>query len=163
MSEQHRARIRAILGPREPAPEPATPAPAVPGDTFEERQRARRASGQHFQAAVLDRCEAQDPALRERGEAILAYEEPRPRSSPEAVAMLRTAFVALRLLNARREIALAGAYLEDNPGDTATQHRIAELLAYVAQVERRHPQAARLSVAGWRREGALDRHERTPR
>lgn len=109
--------------------------------TFEEEQRQRRAAGQTGTATLLDRLEAQAPHLREYAEWLLAAGGAQERR-PDQVALageLRDAILAVRELNARREISEINAFLTDQPDHPAAarwRQRVAELMAYVLEVER---------------------------
>lgn len=109
--------------------------------TFERRQQARRAAGQVGTAEVMARLEAQAPALREYAEWITdAPGGPTIPTDPiRAASELRDALLALRMLNARREMARILVFLEDQPDHPAAtrwRERVAELTGFVLTLER---------------------------
>jgi hypothetical protein len=106
--------------------------------SFEENQRRRRAAGQVGTAGLLDQIEATNPALREYAERLLA-DPSVTTDAARATAEIREAIGALRLLNAKRELARLADVLRDDPDHPDTPHRRARLLAvtrYVRDVER---------------------------
>lgn len=109
--------------------------------TFDEQQRHRRAAGQVGTAALLDRLEAQDSHLREYAEWLLAAGggDERRRDQVALAAEVRDAILALRMLNARREMARIGVFLADQPDHPAAarwRERMAELTGFVLKAER---------------------------
>lgn len=109
--------------------------------TFERRQQARRAAGQVGTAEVMARLEAQAPALREYAEWITdAPGGPTIPTDPiRAASELRDALLALRMLNARREIGALMSVLAEEPTNEqapAWRARLGELTAFVVTLER---------------------------
>lgn len=111
-----------------------------PDRGVEERQRERRAAGHVGTAALLDAIGAVDPELRTYAERILAAGTEDALANPvAAVAELRDAILALRVLNARREMARLAAVMAAEPDAPAMgrwRERFAELTAYVRGLER---------------------------
>lgn len=108
--------------------------------SFEDRQRERRAAGQVGTAALLARTEEVAPQLRVFAERLLAAGPADGPTDPvAAVAELRDAILALRMLNARREMARLSQVMAAEPDAPATgrwRARFAELAAYVRDLER---------------------------
>lgn len=109
--------------------------------TFEEQQRRRRAAGEVGTAALLDRLEAGDPHLREYAEWLLGAGGGGARRADQVAlaAEVRDALLALRMLNARREMARILVFLEDQPDHPAAtrwRERVAELTGFVLTLER---------------------------
>jgi len=123
-----------------PADVRATITALFPKPADEEQQRERRAAGQVGTAALLDSVGAVAPELRAYAERILASgTEERLKDPVAAVAELRDAILALRLLNARREMARLQAVMAAEPDAPAMgrwRERFAELMAYVRTLER---------------------------
>lgn len=107
--------------------------------TFAEDQRRRRAAGRIGTAALLDRLEATNPALREYAEWLLAAPDPVPADPVRASGEVRRAIGAVYLINAKREAARLGAVLADDPDHPDAprrRERLAAVLRYVRDVER---------------------------
>ena len=118
----------------------ATITALFPERVAEEQQRERRAAGQVGTAALLESIGAVDAELRRYAERLLAGgPDDAPTDAIAAVAELRDAILALRLLNARREMARLSAVMADEPDAPAMgrwRERFAELTAYVRDLER---------------------------
>lgn len=67
-----------------------------------------------------------------------------------------TSITSLRLMNVHRELKQLGTYLNENPGDTHSQERVAELITYIREAERSAPGAVRAWQAELRKEGARE-------
>src|SRR5213595_313347 len=118
----------------------ATITALFPERVAEEQQRERRAAGQVGTAALLESIGAVDAELRRYAERLLAGgADDAPTDAIAAVAELRDAILALRLLNARREMARLSAVMAAEPDAPAMgrwRERFAELMAYVLDLER---------------------------
>lgn len=105
--------------------------------TFEDRQRERRAAGKVGTAALLAGMPAAERAHAER---ILAHPmDDGPKDPVALAAEVRDAIGALRMLNAKRELAEVGHFLADQPDHPHARHwraRFVELTGYVRLLER---------------------------
>lgn len=109
---------------------------------FADRQRDRRARGQHGTAALLASLEATTPPLRVDAEGrVLAGHDPLDDVHDPVVltAALRGAIADLRMLNAQRELAQLAAVLRDDPGhpdELARRRRARDLVGWIRDAER---------------------------
>lgn len=117
----------------QPRPQAApAPAPLAPFPTT----RELRAQGRVGTAALLERL---SPQLREMAQWLVGTTPPEPMGITEGTAAFNQAIVALRLLNARREVAELQEVLAaepDAPDAAGHRGRMLEVLRYVRDVER---------------------------
>jgi hypothetical protein len=136
MPQDVRARIQALFPTKPTMTAPATPA-SLPA-----RDRTK---------ALLVQIEQRDPRLGEYARRLVAVPAP-PSSAATARQELALTAAALRILNARRELAQIAVRLADAPDDAAARSRAADLSAYINATERNFPTAAQRARAELQRE-----------
>ena len=107
--------------------------------TLEERQRRRSAAGLLTAVAVVDAAYRVSPGLGEVAEKVVDAPIPIERNPIRAAAEIRDGIGAVRMLGAHREIAEIEAVLRDDPDhpDSADRRqRLAQLTAYVGELDR---------------------------
>lgn len=105
--------------------------------SFADRQRGRLAAGKVGTAALLDAVEARSPDLRAYAERLIARGPPPDHRG--AGRDLVGSIAALRMLNARRELARQLAVLRDDPDHPdapAWRNRVLEITRWVRDAER---------------------------
>jgi hypothetical protein len=98
-----------------------------------------RAAGRIGTAALLEHLTATNPILHAYAARLLRAPPLRHEDPVAVLGEIRDAIGALRLLNARRELAQLAAVLRDDPNDPdaeARRGRLLEISRYVRDVER---------------------------